>query len=180
VLHGSELKNTKETITLNKVVPGLINYKPAVTANIQNTKAQILKINKIEAKIYRKNSTIVYKKNILNNIVLAPNSNFNMPIPWEEDKIEPGNYTIKLNIELENDRYDFEKKFEITKKESIDINNSSMTIINKNNNKYIIIFIIVTILLIFVLFFIFFIKNKKKKKKKNLKKRSRKNNTKNV
>lgn len=66
---------------------------------------------------------------------MAPNSNFDYGIDWNNQPLRAGNYTVKALIENHaidgepselNQKWEFEETFSITKKEAKKINNQAV------------------------------------------------------
>lgn len=128
---GIKLTETETTIKpelqLNEIKPGLQNYRTVVTANIQNTMPTIVSGLSVEAKIRKKDTTAVIKEEKKVDMSMAPNSNFDFPINWENQELISGKYILNLvaKDQLGND-WTFEKEFEIKSDEARKYNNEAV------------------------------------------------------
>lgn len=115
---GLQLTETEQKVTpelkLNTVEPGLDNYRTTLFANLQNTTATMLTDMTVTAEVYKENGTEVLHKTVKNNQSMAPNSNYNFPISWDNQAFQPGKYSLKLNaIDKAGHKWAFNKDFEI-------------------------------------------------------------------
>lgn len=161
---GAQLAEDDEKITpnivLNNIEPTLQNYRTAITANLQNIMPVIVSGLEVEAKVYSNNKKEVLHKTIKSGMSMAPNSNFDFPISWDNQQLKNGKYLLALTAkDREGHSWIFNKKFEIKSKDSATINNEAVEI-PKNNNK---LFIVTGILLVIAsLVIVLFFKKKKR------------------
>lgn len=90
-----------------------VNYRNVIAANIQNTKAALLKDLSIEGKIYKKGGKDVLYSTKRENLRMAPNSNFDFGISLDNKPFKPGKYTFKGTAQSGKQTWTFEKDFEI-------------------------------------------------------------------
>lgn len=135
------------TLVLNAVKPSLYNYRTAVTANLQNTSPTLLGDISIEANITKKGSQDIIKSEKRENVEFAPNSNFDFPIMWDNERLEPGDYTLTMNATVKKETFSFEEHFTITKNESNSVNKQAMDL--KKEHKSLIFWL--TLIFIFML-----------------------------
>ncbi|MGY3766270.1 DUF916 and DUF3324 domain-containing protein [Vagococcus vulneris] len=118
-------------LKLNKIKPALVNYHTAVTANIQNIEPVMFGKLKIDAKITKKGSDRVIKSTVAENQEMAPNSNYNFPIMWEDEPLEAGDYTLKMTASTGDKKWPFTKNFNISESDSNKLNKEAVNL-NKN------------------------------------------------
>lgn len=137
---GLQLTETETKVTpelkLNTVEPGLSNYRTTLFANLQNTTATMITDMTVTAEVYKENGTEVLHKTVKNNQSMAPNSNYNFPISWDNQAFQPGKYRLKLNVvDKVGHKWSLNKEFEIKdnvkkyNEEAVNIKDQ----INKNN-----------------------------------------------
>ncbi|WP_207696210.1 hypothetical protein DOK67_0002059 [Enterococcus sp. DIV0212c] len=166
---GLQLRENDEKIapemTLNDIKPSLINYRTSVTANLQNTKPTFLNGLKVVAKVSKKGSTEILHETTKEAMDMAPNSNFDFPINWDNQELVAGKYTMNLVASNKDDEWTFKKDFEITAKESKKLNDEAVELVKAPNYWMIggIIAAIVVSLVIVILLIIKAISNKKRK-----------------
>ncbi|PFO90337.1 DUF916 and DUF3324 domain-containing protein [Bacillus cereus] len=154
-------KEIEPKLQLNEVKPNLENYRTVVTANLQNTAAVIVSGLSVDAKVYKKGSDSVLHETKKDGMSMAPNSNFNFAINWDNQELKPGKYHLKLTAKDKMDRtWDFEKDFEIKGKESKSLNKDAVELKDNNTKWYIIIGICVLLIAILVVTLIIMMKKK--------------------
>ena len=153
----------KPNLKLNQIKPALLNYRTAVTANIQNTKATKIKDLSVDGKVMRKGSSDVLHETVKENLSMAPNSNFDFPINWDNQTLEAGTYTLKLNAKSGEDEWEFEKDFEISAKGSNKLNKEAVELEKKPVNWLVIILIVAGSFIVLMSIIFYFIYRHKKK-----------------
>lgn len=75
VVKGIMVRNTQDTVkpelVLNDVVPALVNYRTAVTANLQNTQPTMIGEMKVVAEVTKKGSKDIIKKEVKEGLELS-------------------------------------------------------------------------------------------------------------
>lgn len=177
----------KPVMELNDVKPTLLNYRTAITANLQNTEATIIKDLTVDAKVLKRGTTKIIHEISKENLSMAPNSNFDFPINWDNKSLDPGNYTLQLVAQSGEEKWEFEKHFKITSKESNNLNKEAVELEKSEPNWLLVISIVfsgILVLIVIVSFFIYqhqkkkaaekrahLMKQRKRKKKQELRKR---------
>ncbi len=77
-------------LKLNHIKAGLVNYRTAITANLQNTKAVMIRGLKVDAVVTKLGSDQVLHRTVKSDIAMAPNSNFEYAINWDNEALKPG------------------------------------------------------------------------------------------
>lgn len=150
-------------LKINDIGFNWIDNTPALTVNIQNTKPTLFGEISIKATVREKNKKKLVKEYSVSNFEMAPNSNFDFPIFWYNQEIVEGNYWLNLDISSGSQKWELEKDFSISKKDSTKFNNFYQ---EKKKEKLIWIdylvaslFFLIFLVLAYVSFFL--IKNKK-------------------
>ncbi|MED3687101.1 DUF916 and DUF3324 domain-containing protein [Bacillus thuringiensis] len=157
------LKELEPRLQLNEVKPNLENYRTVVTANLQNTKSVIVSGLNVDAKVYKKGSNSVLHETNKEGMSMAPNSNFDFAINWDNQELKPGKYHLKLAAKDKMDRtWEFEKDFEIKGKESKSLNKEAVELKDDNTKLYIIIGACVLLISILLVVLVIIMKKKNK------------------
>ncbi|WP_088013283.1 DUF916 and DUF3324 domain-containing protein [Gottfriedia acidiceleris] len=158
---GVKLSETEASVQpdlkLNKVKAGLLNYRTVVTANIQNTEATIINNLNIEAVVSKEGEKKSLHKSKKENLSMAPNSNFDFPISWDQQELKPGKYHLYITANDKNHVWKFDKMFEIKDKEA-ELNKHAVELEKNNSINY----IVIALMLLTVITLIFWFRKKKK------------------
>ena len=154
----------KPVMELNDIKPVLLNYRTAVTANLQNTEATIMKDVSINAKVMKKGSEKVLHETDKKGLSMAPNSNFDFPINWDNQSLDAGTYRLKLIAQSGEDKWEFDKEFTISAKDSTDLNKEAVELEKTEPNWILIISVVAGITIFLILVIGFFIYRHQKKK----------------
>ncbi|MEX1530284.1 DUF916 and DUF3324 domain-containing protein [Enterococcus sp. C73] len=151
---GLQLTETEKKVTpelkLNAVEPGLNNYRTTLFANLQNTTATMITDMTVTAEVYKENGKEVLHKTVKNNQSMAPNSNYNFPISWDNQAFQPGKYSLKLNAsDKAGHKWSFNKEFEI-KDNAKKYNEEAVNAKDQTNKNDYIIYILVFVLVVTV------------------------------
>ena len=172
MLRSSE-KPVEPKLKLNAVKAELVDYRPAVTANIQNTMFGNLTIN---AQITKKDSSKIVKSIKVNQLEMAPNSNFDFPIMWNDEPLEAGDYLLNLTASREEKEWPFTQEFTVSDIESKQINKEAIDLTKASKpfpwGYFIIIIVVILSLIGSVIWYIGFQNKPKKKLSKSRKKQS--------
>ncbi|OTP19984.1 DUF916 and DUF3324 domain-containing protein [Enterococcus mundtii] len=146
-------------LQLNQVKSGQRNYHNYIEGNIQNTSPVRVNEMSVSAKIVKQgNKKLVYERNS-EHMRMAPNSNFDFGIPTGKIPLKPGKYSLKMRVVADKKTYDFEKSFQITKKEADKFNKTAIDV--EEDHSYIYILIIsILLLILFVICIIVLLKEK--------------------
>lgn len=158
------LEKVKPQLKMNQIKPALLNYRTAVTVNIQNTEATIIKEFDVHAKVRKKGNGTVLHEATKTDMSMAPNSNFDFPISWDNQSLEPGTYTLEMTAKSGENQWTFEEDFTISVKESKTLNTDAVELEKKAPNWTLIILSVIgamTLLIGGMLYLIY--KHKKKK-----------------
>lgn len=164
---GLQLTETEKKVTpelkLNTVEPGLNNYRTTLFANLQNTAATMITDMTVTAEVYKENGTEVLHKTVKNNQSMAPNSNYNFPISWDNQAFQLGKYSLKLNAsDKAGHKWSFSKEFEI--KDNVKEYNEEAVNLKDQTNKNDYIMYVLVCLLVFTVVIIIYLLWKIKRK----------------
>lgn len=113
-------KNTQTPeLKLTNVQQKLVNNIPATTVNIQNINPVMFGDLTIETQIINKKNNKVVKEQINESVEMAPNSNFDLPIYWNNQRLENGNYTLNISAYSGTKTWNLSQDFDVTKKNSL-------------------------------------------------------------
>lgn len=163
VLHGKN-ETIPSELKLNKVKATQVNVRNVISANLQNTKAKYLNQLSVDAKITKKgeNKTLYSVKK--DQMQMAPNSNFNLPIPLNGAALKSGKYTLKVKADSQGDTWNFTRDFNISAEEAKKLNEQDVSIEKDNTWLYVLIGVILLAALL-ILFYLIMRKRKKEKER---------------
>ncbi|PFQ46746.1 cell surface protein [Bacillus cereus] len=155
---GVVLKETdaevKPDMTLNEVKPTQINGRNVVTANLQNVKPAMLKNLSVDAKVYKEEGTDVLFEAKKENLRMAPNSNFDYAISWENKAFDPGTYRVEVKATDGDQKWEWTKKFTIEGKTADKLNDAAVEAKKDYTLYYIIGGVLLLIILLVLVFFL--------------------------
>ncbi|RDX00787.1 DUF916 and DUF3324 domain-containing protein [Listeria kieliensis] len=158
-------KQVKPNLVLNSVKPTQINFRNAISANIQNDQAAIIKDMTIEAKIYKKGKSDALYHTVQKNLRMAPNSNFNFGVGLDNKPFKPGKYVFKGVAKIGDKKWILNKEFTIQDKEAKDFNNKAVQLEKDYTWIYVLVgSIVIIILLAIISYLIYRLKRKSKGK----------------
>lgn len=152
----SEAGNSNEVepdIKLLSVDPGVINYRTGLQSEFVNISPTIINGLTVEAGVYEVDSDEPLYKNVVEDFVVAPNSKFNFPVMYNNQRLEAGDYIFKTNISNENHSWEFEEEFEVTEEVADEANEEAVEVEEEDNNWpiYLIIGLAIIIVLLLVI-----------------------------
>lgn len=167
----------KPHLNLLTITTGTTNYKKSIQANIQNDQPAIVSKLKIDADVMKKGKFDVLYQNKMEDIIMAPNSQFSFPIYLKKDKMKPGDYTMRLTVSTEDTKWkpktwEWKKDFTITKADADEANKTATNDPKPDNNW--LIYVIIALAIVVLILFVVYIVKKKEVKRKEASKRKRK------
>lgn len=142
----------------DKVTPNLnlqsaqakpFNSIPYISFNFQNPSGTIINNLVFKTKVYRNGK--IFIKNTSNPFLVAPNTNFNLRLDLDGQKVKPGNYRAIIEANSKNKKWIFEKKFLISSKKASAVNNNTVYGTNDINWGLIVLVVIIIILIITII-----------------------------
>lgn len=144
----------KANMNLKYIEPTLANYHTNLAVNLQNDTSIIIPNLKISGTVYKKGSSEVYKFTEKENIKIAPNSNFDFMIDWNNHKFEAGEYRIHVVAQNEEYFWEWDENFKISSQEANDANKDAVDLISSTQNW---IYIVLAVLILISIAFLSFI-----------------------
>lgn len=136
------------------------NYHNYVETTLQNSTSSIINSMSIEGQITKKGLTkALYTKNE-SNYKMAPNSTMKFGFDLNDTPLKAGIYLVKLKIDADDESFNLEKEFEISKEEARKLNKESVYL-EENNNLELIITACVLISIVLLLSLVLILKNRK-------------------
>ncbi|EOV3185279.1 DUF916 and DUF3324 domain-containing protein [Enterococcus faecalis] len=150
-----ELTAVTPKLFLREVKPTLINYRTAVSANLQNATPTHLRKVSIDAAIRKQNSQKILHQVKKEQMSIAPNTNFNFPISWENQVIQPGKYILTMHVTSDQGQWDFTKEFTVKAKDVKKVNDEAVEVKKEDHTLlYILSGVIVVLLFGFIWFYL--------------------------
>ncbi len=150
-------------LKLNDVFPDQVNARNVISANIQNCMPMYMNQMTVEAKVTKKgNSTILYESSN-EGLQMAPNSNFNYPIPLNGEKLKGGEYTLTMTAASMGEVWTWTRDFTIERDKALALNKSDVSIKQTDYTWLYVAIGIELLLLVIVLWILILKKNKRKK-----------------
>lgn len=108
-----EGKTVKPDLKLNRIGATQINARNLVAANLQNFEPGILQHLTVNARVTQagNDQTVISQKQT--RMGMAPNSNFNFGIPWGNQQLKAGTYTLYLTAKSGGQQWRFVRDFTI-------------------------------------------------------------------
>lgn len=164
------LMRTNETevrpnLQLNEVSASQINWRNAISANIQNFMAAYVTEMSVDAQIRREGEEEVLYELDQEQMNMAPNSNFNYFIPLNGEPFKAGTYILTMEVKSAEDQWSFEREFIITSDEAKAFNETDVSI---EKSKLWLFVAAGAGILLFVLFIFFLVLHKKRKKRQKM------------
>lgn len=150
------------------VEPGLNNYKKVINAKIQNDQPAIISNLSLVGEITRRGNDRVLLNESLENRIMAPNSNYNVPFFYGERQLEPGDYTLHLTAtttdpKWEEQTWEWSEDFTITREQANQINEEAVNDPEPEPNYLMYILIGIIVVLVLILIFVLFRRKKDNK-----------------
>lgn len=105
-------------LKLNKISAEPIDNQAMLLFNFENSKPNILNKTAIKVDIYQAGKTEIYSTLEKENLNFAPNSLFDLGIPWDQKLMVPGEYNATVMVKSGENEWKFEKKFTISNEKS--------------------------------------------------------------
>lgn len=167
---GLKISENRENINgdllLKKVVAGQISARNMVLVNLQNPIPALMEKLVMKASVTKKGSDKLIQKKQTSGYKMAPNSNFNYAIDWNNQPFVAGDYLLKMEASSEStgQNWAWTKEFTITSKEAKELNEKAVDLDRDNTWMYLWIGLFLLLLLVGVLISILLIKQKNREK----------------
>ncbi|ALS02540.1 hypothetical protein ATZ33_14480 [Enterococcus silesiacus] len=164
----------KSDLVLKKVFASQVAGRNTVKVNLQNPTATIIDNVSYEATVSKKGENTPLHETKVKGYRVAPNTNYNIPINWENQPFAAGTYVANVKAKSEDTGQDwtFDQEFVISAKEAKELNDKAVDL-EKDYLMYVLIGIGIFIVLVIFLIILLVILSKKKKKRKEQARRAR-------
>ncbi len=115
-------------LDLDRVFANQINARNVISANIRNFMPMYMNNLEVEAEITGQGETEVLYSAARADMQMAPNSNFDFPVPLEGQKMRAGTYTINVIARSMGQEWTWSKDFTITDEEARVFNETDVEI----------------------------------------------------
>lgn len=163
VLASNNRSTVIPELELLDVFPDQLNYRNVFSATIQNTTATFVNRLEVDAVIRAEGKDEILYQSETEKMQLAPNSQFNYPIPLNGDAFRNGDYVATITARSGEHEWTWDQKFTINQETASRLNRADVTV-DTSMNWWMIaasgLFILLLIVLIYLL-----IKRKKDKNK---------------
>ncbi|MGO2962698.1 MAG: DUF916 and DUF3324 domain-containing protein [Carnobacterium maltaromaticum] len=126
-----DISDVQPDLVLDKklIQPKQVNYRNYLGINLQNKEPVFIRDLTVEAKIYKKGSNEVFVESKNENLKMAPNSNFNYGVNWNNKEFEAGTYRAKVTAiakDYDNKTWNWDEEFTITAKDAKNLNEKAI------------------------------------------------------
>lgn len=157
----------------NKILPKQVNYRNHLGVNLQNTQPVYIRDLLVEAKISRKGRSEIIHETNQQGMKMAPNSNFNYGINWDNQEFKAGTYRLQLKARAED--YDqewfWDEEFKIDAALAAQLNEQAVELEKSSNLLY---YLIGGALLLIILLAVAYYITRRRQAPKKRRKKSRK------
>lgn len=161
----SEVGNSNEVspdIELLGVDPGVINYRTGLQSEFVNTSSMIISGLTVEAGVYESDSEEALYTSNAEDFTVAPNSRFNFPVLYNNQRLEAGDYIFKTSISNEYHSWEFEEEFEVTEELANEANEEAVEVDEEDSNWLMYLVIALAIIIIVLIIILLMVLKRKK------------------
>ncbi|MGO3297898.1 MAG: DUF916 and DUF3324 domain-containing protein [Pseudolactococcus laudensis] len=162
----------KPNLNLLGISIGVVNYRKAFLAELQNDVAAITGKMTIDAKVTAKGKFDTLYENKLESLTFAPNSNYKFPVFLGTDQFKPGEYTYRIKATTDDPKWasktwEWNMDFTVLPDKAKKVNDEAINDPKPGGlPKWIFIAICGLLAIILLLLFLFIILGKRRKKEK--------------
>lgn len=113
-------------LELMGIEPGIVSHRTGLQTQFVNTSPVIIGGLEFEANVYESGSDEPIYTRTDENFTIAPNSVFNYPVMFENQRLEPGTYTFRAEASNGDSDWSFEEEFEITEEVADEANEEAV------------------------------------------------------
>ncbi|UIF28959.1 DUF916 and DUF3324 domain-containing protein [Levilactobacillus brevis] len=145
----------KPDLKLNQVTATQINARNFVAANLQNFQPGLLQHLTVNARVTQvgNDQTVISQKQA--QMGMAPNSNFDFGIPWGNQQLKAGTYTLYLTAKSGDQQWRFVRNFTINAPTIKRLNRHALTPTRPNYLLYLALLLLIAILLAIIGYLIY-------------------------
>lgn len=166
---------------LKKVFASQVMSRNSVKVNLQNPTSLLIDDITYHAKVFKKGSNEILQETSVIGYRMAPNTNFNLGINWENQKFTAGTYKLSLTARSEalDQEWSWKEEFKISADEAKKLNETAVDLEVDNTFYYILVGIGLLIVLILIIGVIVYLSKKKaaRRRKKMAKRKKRKSSS---
>lgn len=111
---------------LNRIKPDQVNYRNVLKVNLQNIKPVILQSLDVDAQVYKDGDDEALYTTKQGALRMAPNSNFDFGISWNNQAFKPGKYRLKMVATSGDHTWKWDEPFEIKADAAADFNDKAV------------------------------------------------------
>ncbi|WP_430602292.1 hypothetical protein IGJ02_002620 [Enterococcus sp. DIV0724b] len=159
----------KNTLDLLGIEASQITGRNTILARIQHANPTIVDEVSYEAKVYKKNSDAILHEKKAENYRIAPNSTYEFPISWENERFQAGDYRLKMVVSSKKtgEKWEFDKEFAITREEANKLNETAIDL-TPDYTRWIILGVVAFVVLIVGLIVLVILLRRRKQKRQAL------------
>ncbi|MBO0473343.1 hypothetical protein IGL98_003305 [Enterococcus sp. DIV0840] len=164
----------KSDLALKKVFASQVAGRNTVKVNLQNPTATIIDTVSYDAAVSKKGENAPLHETKVKGYRVAPNTNYNVPISWENQPFTAGTYVAKVKAKSEDtgQEWTFDQEFVISAKEAKELNEQAVDL-EKDYMTYVLIGAGIFAILVIFLIILLIVLSKRKKKRKEQARRAR-------
>lgn len=118
---GEDYEDAKNLDLLSAKL-GITLGRKQVSTMIHNSDPKLAEKLTVEAKVTKKGSETVLKQQKVENARMAPNSTYNFLIDWGVDRVQAGDYVVKMTAKTDHGEWAWEKGFRVSDDEARTMN----------------------------------------------------------
>ncbi|WP_273340414.1 DUF916 and DUF3324 domain-containing protein [Alloiococcus otitis] len=115
-------------LELNWVETDLINYQTGVDAEFANKTPVLIEDINFHAYVTQAGSEDVLYEREVENFAIGPNNVFKFPVTFNQEALQPGDYTYHANLSNDEEDWEFSQDFTITEVQSEELNEQAVEI----------------------------------------------------
>ncbi|MHC9531938.1 DUF916 and DUF3324 domain-containing protein [Dellaglioa sp. L3N] len=155
--------SVKPNMELLSIKPGQANYRNTLKVKLQDNKMTAIKNLKVHGKVYARNGKKVLFESKTSNMTMAPNTNFNYGISWDNQEFKAGKYRLEMTADSGKNHWEWKQNFTINGADAKKLNKKAVDLEKDYTMWYILAGFLILLLLFLILFLILRRKNKKDK-----------------
>lgn len=128
VLASNKRSTVVPELELLDVFPDQLNYRNVFSATIQNTTATFVNRLEVDAVIRAEGKDEILYQSETEKMQMAPNSQFNYPIPLNGDAFRNGNYVATITARSGEHEWTWKQKFSINQETANRLNRADVTV----------------------------------------------------
>lgn len=164
---GTTLTETDDVVKpdmkLLKIEPGSVNFRNTLKVNLQDPTTTPIRNLKVDGKVYSRNGDKALHASTTSNMTMAPNTNFNYGIFWDNQPFKPGKYRLEMTATSGVHKWKWTEYFTIDGATADKLNEKAVDLEKDYTMWYILAGIFLLLLLLLLIWFLVRRRNKKDK-----------------